>query len=460
MFKTRMIAIMMISIMLIGLLSGCAQKSSTTDSSSKESDKQIKLKFTYWGSPNEKTAVESSLKKFEEKYKDIKVEAMYIPNADYPTKMAAMVAGNDAPDVAYLSEATALNWAEADKLYNINDFLSKDADLKKESFLDNIWYNWAPDKTLGTNTACEAIGLFYNADMMKEAGVETPPSKGDNAWTWDKFVEVAKKLTVDENGKNATQPEFNPNKIKQYGVQFSPNWVTYMPMVYSNGGDYINQDGTKFTLTSPEATEAIQKMADLINVYHVAPSPAEAKSMPSPVVSMQAKQVAMLIDGQWNLLDLGKAGFNFGVGVLPKLKKSVTMVLGSPTVIFKSTKHPEESWLLYKWLANPESSLDLHAGGLWMPLLKDWYTKPELLSKWAKGNPAHPDSYVDAIVDQTEKNGISGPTYYTKGFAEIDAVVTPALDQVWVGKMSAADALKSIETQAQAALKGRYKNTK
>lgn len=457
MLKNKITARIMSLMLILCLFSGCGSKTASNGTAQKN---QVNLKFTYWGSPNEKTAVENSIKKFEVKYPNIKVNAMYIPNADYPTKMAAMVAGNEAPDVAYLNESIALSWAESGKLMNINDLLAKDTELKKESFLDNIWYNWGDKESLGTNTACESIALFYNADLIKTAGVEAPPTKAENAWNWDKFVEVAKKLTLDQSGKNASQSGFNPDKIVQYGVQFSPSWFSYMPMVYSNGGDYINQDGTKFNLTSPEAAEAIQKMADLINVYHVAPSPAQAKSMPAPVVSMQAKQVAMLIDGQWDLLDLGKAGFNYGVGVLPKLKKSVTMVLGSPTVIFKTTKHPDESWMLYKWLANPESSMELQASGLWMPLLKDWYTKPELLAKWAKGNPAHPEGYIDAVVNQTLQNGIAAPAYYVKGFSEMDAIVTPALDQVWSGKTTAADALKKIEPQAQAALKGRYKNIK
>lgn len=419
----------------------------------------VKLKFTYWGSPIEKKAVEDAIKKFEAKFDWVTVDAQHIPG-DYGTKITAMVAGNEAPDVAYLGENLALPWAEEGKLYNIQEFLDKDTELKKEDFLDNIWYNWAPGKTLGTNTACEAFAIFYNKDMFKEANVPEPPTKAEDAWTWDQFVETAKKLTIDQNGKNALDPAFNPNKIKQYGVQFDMWWGPYMSIVYSNGGDYINEDGTKFALTQPEAVEAIQKMADLINVHHVAPSPVAAKTMPAPAVALQSKQIAMTINGQWILLDLGNSKMNFGVGVLPKLKRSITMVLGAPTVIFKSTKYPEESWLLFKWLANPESSIDLQAGGLWMPLLKKWYTDPALISKWAENNPAHPEGYKNAIMVQAMENGVPAPTYYTKNFGKIDAVVGPALEQVWLGKKTAEQALKEIEAKAQAEIKGRYDNKK
>ena len=421
-----------------------------------EAKDKVTLKFTYWGSPIEKKAVVDSIKNFEEHYDWIKVDAQHIPNADYITKVTTMVAGGEAPDVAYLFETHALMWAEEGKLSNIEEFLAKDPDLNKEDFLPNVWYNWAPGKTLGTNTACEAFAIFYNKDMFEAAGVELPPTKAENAWTWDEFVHVAKQLTIDRNGKNALDPEFDPQNIKQYGAYFPTWWGPWMSMVYSNGGDYISADGSKFTLNEPAATEAIQKMADLINVHHVAPSPAQASSLPAPAVALQSKLVAMDIDGQWILLDLGKGNFNFGVGVLPKMKKSVTLVLGSPTVIFKSTKHPKESWLLLKWLANPESSLDLQAGGLWMPLMKAWYTEPELIAKWAKDNPAHPEGYIDAVLKQTLENGVPGLGYYVKNFGKIDVIVSPALDQVWRGEKTAEEALNEIADKAQAEVKGRY----
>jgi len=417
----------------------------------------VTIKFTYWGSPIEKEAIAANIEKFEEKYSNIKVNAMYIPNEDYITKITAMIAGNDAPDVGYLFETQALAWAEEGKLLNINDFLEKDAELKREDFLGNIWYNWAEGKSLGTNTACEAYGIYYNRELTDAAGVVVPAT-AEEAWTWDEFVEAAQKLTIDTSGNNALDPAFDYKNIKQYGIQFSTWWGVYMNMVFSNGGDYINEDGTEFTLDDPEAVEAIQKMADLINVYHVAPSPAQVISMPSAVVGLQSNQVAMMIDGQWNLLDLGLANFDFGIGVLPKLKKSITVVLGSPTVIFSSTKYPDESWLLFKWLADPESSIDLHKGGLWMPLMKAWYEDPELIARWAENNPAHPKEYKTAIMNQVLENGVPGIAYYVKGLNDMDAIVSPALDQVWLGEKTAEEALNEVASKAESKLQGTYKN--
>lgn len=91
-----------------------------------------------------------------------------------------------------------------------------------------------------------------------------------------------------------------------------------------------------------------------------------------------------------------------------------------------------------------------------MPVLKDWYTEPELLSKWAENNPAHPESYKGAILEQTLENGIPGPLYTVKNFANLDAIVTPALDQVWMGEKTAEEALNEIADQVNEQTRGRY----
>ena len=95
-----------------------------------------------------------------------------------------------------------------------------------------------------------------------------------------------------------------------------------------------------------------------------------------------------------------------------------------------------------------------------MPLFKSWYTKPELIAKWAENNPSHPASYKDAVMRQTLENGMSGPYYYVKGFGEIDAIIAPALEQVWLGTKTAAQAIQDIEPKAQQKLRGRYDNKK
>ena len=76
--------------------------------------------------------------------------------------------------------------------------------------------------------------------------------------------------------------------------------------IFSNGGEWASADGSKLMLNSPETADAIQKLADLVNVYHVAPSPLAAKSLPAMNIALQSKLTAMALGGQWINLDLGE----------------------------------------------------------------------------------------------------------------------------------------------------------
>ncbi len=464
-------AILMIFIVFNVLFTGCGNNASSMDDKAAASEtaqaaasspekaqnsEPVKLKFTYWASPDEKKIYDAAAKKYADSTNGrVTIDSQCIPS-DYDTKLTAMIAGNNAPDVAMMESATiTFPLAEQGKLMNLKQFTDKDSSVNFDTLVPNITYWSDKDNLIGIAPGPEMFLLYYNKDMFQAAGVEPPPSKYSDAWTWDEFVEIAKKLTIDQSGKNATQEGFDPKKIKQYGVNgFTGWWGAWGNFIYGNGGDFVTKDG-KFGLSQPEATEALQKIADLVNVHHVHPGPVQLKSMPGSDQALLTKKVAMVLDGQWSNLSIAMAKVNYGVGVLPKLKENTTtMVVCGMFSIFKSTKYADESWALIKALIDPESTMELNKGGAWMPSLKSYYTEPELIDKWATGT-ARPEGYKDAAIDMMLNHSITGPTFYVKNYNKIMDIANPALDKVWLGQQSAADAMKAIEEKAQAQVQGR-----
>jgi len=469
---TKLLALAVAIVFLVStLLAGCGssketqqqQQQTATDTKQKETTpttteetkekENVTLKFTYWGGPFEKPTMEKLIASFQEKYPYIKVEGQHIP-ADYEAKMSAMVAGNEAPDLGYIRDFMALEFAKQDMLYNIFDFIDNDTDLNREDFMEQLFLYWDKDKSYGMYTAAEAYGLFYNKEAFREAGIDGLPTKIEDALTWDEFVEICKKLTIDQNGRNATQAGFDKTKIKQYGLRFDFNQGAYMPLVQANGGDYVTDDG-KFGLAQPEGLEVIQNLADLIKAG-VAPSPSEVKSLPSTAVSLTTRQAAIIMIGQWVLLDLAESGVEFGVGVLPNMGNYVTSPGWGTVGIFKTTQHPEEAYLFWKWICDPANSIEAHKAGLWMPLMKKYYTDENLVKEWAVGNPAHPEGYVDAIMKPLLTNFKPHPSSYVKNFAKIDAIVQPALERIYLGAETAEEAMKKIEPEVEKLIEGKY----
>jgi multiple sugar transport system substrate-binding protein len=71
---------------------------------------------------------------------------------------------------------------------------------------------------------------YYNRDLFDEAGLNFPPQEygamyvmpdgSEVEWNYDTIVEIAKILTVDANGNDATMEGFDPDNIVQFGMNF------------------------------------------------------------------------------------------------------------------------------------------------------------------------------------------------------------------------------------------------
>jgi len=421
-------------------------------------DKQVELTFTYWGSGAEKAAIEASIKTFEKAYPNIKVKGMHIPSEDFLTKINAMIAAGDAPDISY-SASWKCQFGEDGLIHNFYELIKDDPEMSVDDYLETCWWNWSPTESAGPIMANITLSLMYNQDIFTEAGIDLPPTKVAEAWSWDEFVDVAKELTIDTSGRNAKDPGFDVNNIQRYGIMFAPNWNVYMPFVYSNGGGYLSEDMTEFGLQEEAAADSIQKFADLINVHHVAPTAIQSNSMPSPATALASKQAAMYIDGSWNHLDLAEAGINWGVGVLPIDRNYTTFFDGGSLIIFKSTEYLEESLKLYKWITNPESSEEITEmfRSIWLPVHKKYYTDEEKIDFWASEElPARPAGFRDAVINSTYENQTIATEIDVVNFNEIDTMVKAAMQQVWSGKKTATEAMGEIKSSVDPLVKGTY----
>ena len=409
----------------------------------------VTLRFMYWGSAFEKQAIEAMARKFEAENPGIKIQTEHVPN-DYMTKMNTLIAAGKEPDIAYMGMGDALPLAQKGKILDLTSYAKQNPELGQR--IPELMGYYAPGKTIGSSTAGESMQIFYNKQMFKDAGIAAPPVTAATAWTWDQFVSTAKKLTLDRSGKNATQAGFDPKDIKQYGVSMGTWWAIWLPLLASNGAAITDATGTKYAMNSQQAVEVFQKMQDLIYKDHVAPTPTQMATFPITAQQLQTKRVAMVIDGQWSLLDMAASKVDFGMGVLPKFKTPKTAILGAGTVIFASTKNKEAALKFYLFHNDP-TKVDLFKQGLWMPLQKKYYTNAALIDSWSQ-NDVHPPEFKTAVIDYVMKNAIKQPDAVLKNYNKIDPVITAGLDGLWQGKVDAKTALDALAPKVQPLLQG------
>ncbi len=448
-------------IILFSVLAACGQnatdqtKTGQAEVKTQELNESAVLRFSFWGDPYEKKAVTDALSAFTKKT-GIKVNPVHIP-ADYETKLTAMLASNDPPDAGYLAAPKAYTWFGEGELTNMNDFFKKDTDMKPEDFIQASMFYYDENSIIGLSPAIETYAIFYNKDIFDQAGLQRPPTKEKEAWTWEKFLETAKKLTVDKKGKNATERDFDPKSIKQYGFYMNLWFGSLEALLARNDAEYVINRGTEFGLDKPDAFGLLQNISDLMNKHHVMPSMVAQKSLPAAAVSLQTRKYAMTIDGQWALNGFARIdGLNFGIGVLPKFKNNNSVTGNSANVLFKKSKHPKEAWALLKYMADPSSAITMYQGGLWMPTLKSWYSSPAKVSQWAENNKAHPAEYKDVFFNSIINSDKTIGELYIKNFGEINGKISTALDGVWTGKKTAEQAMKELEPSVSPLCKGVY----
>jgi len=429
--------------------------------------KTIELTYMYWGSPEERVVQENMLKDFEEAYQDIfpgiKVKALHVPS-NYDEKIASMVAAGNPPHIAQLVGFQACEWCEQGAIYDINSLIKNDPNFNPEEYLDTVWvYADRGNKLAGVRLANEIMVTWYNKDIFDENNVPYPPSD-PKEWTWDLFLETAIQLTTDINGKHPNEEGFDPTKIKTWGVMIPNGMNEILPLIWSNGGDIVDETGTKPTITQDNVIEVVQLIYDLIHVYHVAPSSSQISGLPASYVALQTKQVAMALAGQWSLLDLGKMSqqgrLNLGVAPYPYLKEPVAFILGAPNSIFiDAVKDDPEvlkaTWELYKWAIDSEKVLPLIQSGLWMPLQKKWYTEPEYIEKWLTPG-IHPPEYKEAVIDYALQYGKVSSENYLRNYRIIADIMYQEFELLFSGKVAAKEVCENVAKKIEPYLKGRY----
>jgi multiple sugar transport system substrate-binding protein len=312
--------------------------------------------------------------------------------------------------------------------------------------LDNLAFKDERGNVLAYSVANVQLTMYYNQDMFRSAGVAFPPTRMADAWTWDEFVNTARRLTFDAGGRNPGQAGFNRNQIVQYGtlVENLP-WQLEL-WALSNGGGFFSPDGREVWIDRPQTIEAIQRVADLHLVHNVAPLSA---GLTDDGVSrgLIAGTVAMTTNGTWNIgtslrepRDAGR--LNYGVSVLPNMGTRLTMNTGGPVVVFSQSRNQKEAMEFVKWYSNPENNMGLIEAGIWMPTLENWFTDTALLRRWAT-SPAYPpfDEFNSAVVQTSLNYSRPVSNYYTNNTDAFYSLLGSVLGPVWTGAQTAQQAI-------------------
>jgi multiple sugar transport system substrate-binding protein len=232
-------------------------------------------------------------------------------------------------------------------------------------------YNAGGEGQLGIPYAVYPSVLFYKADMFKEAGLEEPPHAWNSEytmpdgstrpWDYDAVREIAKMLTVDENGKDATEEGFDPTKIVQWGFEPQRDDLRQTG-AYWGAGSFLAADGKTVEIPAPWAA-AWKHFYDGIWADHFSMTGAifETTDINPAGYPFCAGKVAMSTNYLWSTYCIDDAGSDWNMAATPAYQGKTTAAFNADTWrIMKGSKNPDQAFEVLQYLLANEDLLKLY----------------------------------------------------------------------------------------------------
>ena len=281
--------------------------------------------------------------------------------------LATMIGSDNAPDIVGPvgiggAEAFHGQWLDLQPLI---DKYSYDMSQFPESTVS--LYNVGGEGQTGIPFAVYPSVLFYQKDLFKEAGLNEPPHEWGGKytmpdgsqvdWNYDTAREIARLLTVDKNGKDATQDGFDPEAIVQWG--FEPQRGDLRQTgAYWKAGTLLADDGKTAQIPAAWAAAAKWFYNGIWTDHFAMTGPVFASTEANPSgFPFFTGNVAMSQNYLWSTYGVGDSGEDWDMAATPSYQGQTTAAFNADTFrIQKDTKHPDEAFKVLTYLLGEGSA--------------------------------------------------------------------------------------------------------
>ena len=313
-----------------------------------DKSKVVNIKHWVWlDNPNDPT-YKDMIDEFNSTHPGIHVEMELIAWKDMRTKLLTAAVGGGLPDSSGFKLSWVPEFVGSDALEPLDSYI--DSWPGKSDIVDNLWDVFSvtnDNKHYAMPWEVQVQYVYYRPSLFKEAGVEIPK-------TWDEFVDVAKKLTVDKNGDGI---------IDQYGFGLRGGRYgheSWMGFVFSGvAGDHkLMSDDGKALFYTPDVVAANQLYLDLYRKYNAVPRTAPMDSFAEIIANFKSGKTAMTIHHSKSSKDMIEA-FGDDVAVFPMPAGKYgnwTLLTDTTNVVYKSSKNKKEAFTFISWLSEKEQN--------------------------------------------------------------------------------------------------------
>lgn len=415
-----------------GLLAACGdQSSSSSQIAPKGSKISGSLTLAYLGTADQQVVWKKLFALFQKKYPDVQLTAQANASnnwAVYFNSVSTQIAGGKIPDVVQVATEGQRLFASRGLVEPIDAYLQRDKDEMASYYADTpsnllqlVAQSSPGGKTYYLPDVYNPMCIWYNVEMFQKAGVNEP----DDSWTWDDYYAIAKKIA----------------KPGIYSTYVQPTYFTgIMPWVLTNGGNVLNSDWSKSTVTDPAVVEALAFMHQQV-AEGLSPAPGGTFDQYG---AMAQGKLAMFGGGIWPIINIRSLGIVDKVKIVAWPRK---MKQGSPLgfnayPIMKASPNKEAAWAFAKFMVSQEANtLLVQNGGTGVPLSQSIVNSSAFLDNAPQGVeklytalqygtllPA-PDkeNVMELAIDNISAEVLTGNVTPSQGMSQLNQQITAAL---------------------------------
>lgn len=396
--------------------------------------RSVSLKFYYpvqVAGPLAKV-IEGMVTSFNREHPDIRVEAVYSGSYNETMQKAqTAVMSKNPPDVAVLLAIDILTLVGMDAVVPLDSYIARD-----KGYIDDFYPGFMENSQWGGHVWSIPFQrstplMYYNKDAFREAGLD--PNKPPK--TWDELLAYSQRLTKRDAAGNVTR----------WGLSIvtDDTWII-QAFILQNGGQYCNLEGTKTYFDTPESIGALQFWVDLANKYQVMPRHRFYGDAAADFVA--GKNVIMLNSTGSLSFVRNSATFDFGVAPLPRHKQEAVPTGGGNFYVFKGLpkEREEAAWTFIKWMTSPERVAEWSIASGYIPVRRSAFDVPAMKE--------YVQRFPEALVARDQLQ-VAKREMALNNNQQIRETLLTALAQALDGKLSAEEALKRAQAEADRILR-------
>ena len=260
----------------------------TTDTASAGAAGDVTIWY-YWETEGHQKALDHIIQEYNGSQSNVKVEAKYVPFADFKKQLSIGASADELPDIVILDNPDHASYAA------MGIFADITGKFDVSNYFEGPVNSCTLDEKLygvpfGSNCLC----LFYNKDMLDAAGCEVPT-------TWDELKDTAKKCTTDKVSGFAFS-----------SLQNEEGTFNFLPWVWSTGA-------TSYEINSEGGIKALNLVKSLVDSGAMTKE-AINWTQGDTMNQFISENLAMMINGTWQVPTMRQEvpDLNWDVAFIPQ----------------------------------------------------------------------------------------------------------------------------------------------